>query len=159
MAANIINYIGKKLIFYIIKKNIDLLELILYLYTVIHFYYMKTSEKTHLLKNEFKIDSWDLYYTFNDGSYFFGALTITNQRIFFETKVEGAIQAMLKASASLTNHTVNHIFLSKKLITHIEAVKDTTGNKVVITLTNGEKHIFDRKMLSTAKIITALQTM
>ena len=51
------------------------------------------------------------------------------------------------------------LFLSKKLITHIEAVKDTTGNKVVITLTNGEKHILDRKMLSTDKIVTALQTM
>ncbi|HNW90712.1 MAG TPA: hypothetical protein PKN48_13710 [Bacteroidales bacterium] len=120
---------------------------------------MEPSQKIKLLKNELKIDSWDLYYTFTDGSYFFGALTITNQRIFFETKVKGAVQAMLKASSILTNHTANHVFLSKKLITGIEAVKDTTGNKVFITLTNGEKHILDRKMLSMEKIITALQTM
>ncbi len=120
---------------------------------------METSPKIKFLKNEIKIDSWDLYYTFPDGSYFFGALTITNQRICFETKVTGAVQAMLKASSMLTNHMGNYVILSKNLITGIEAVKDTIGNKVVLTLNNGEKHILDRKMLSMEKIVTALQIM
>lgn len=114
--------------------------------------------KIPLLKNETGIDSWDLYYTFPDGLSFFGIITITNKRIFFETMVKDGVEAMLKASAIFTNHVPNNVVLSKKHIKKIDAVKDATGNKAVIKLDNGEIHILDRKMLAIDKIINALGT-
>lgn len=110
-----------------------------------------------LLKDETGIDSWDLYYTFPDGLSFFGIITITNKRIFFETMVKGGVEQMLKASAIFTNHVPNNVVLSKKHITKIETLKDACGNKVLITLDNGEIHILDRKMLAIDKIIEAIK--
>jgi hypothetical protein len=110
-----------------------------------------------LLKNEIVIDTWDLYYSFSNGLVFFGGITITNKRIFFETKIKGGIEAMLAASSVFTNHTPNHVVLSKKHITHIETVKDITGNKAILTLSNNEKHTLNRKMLSIEKIVEALE--
>jgi len=112
--------------------------------------------KVPLIKNETGIDSWDLYYTFPDGLNFFGIITITNKRIFFETMVKGGVEALLIASAVFTNHVPNNVVLSKKHIKKIETIKDVSGNKAVITLDNGEIHILDRKMLAIDRIIEAL---
>lgn len=112
--------------------------------------------KVPLIKNETGIDSWDLYYTFPDGLNFFGVITITNKRIFFETTVKGGVEALLSASAVFTNHVPDNVVLSKKHIKKIETIKDVSGNKAVITLDNGEIHILDRKMLAIDRIIEAL---
>ncbi|HNW68980.1 MAG TPA: hypothetical protein PKI01_01160 [Bacteroidales bacterium] len=113
--------------------------------------------KIPLLKNETGIDSWDLYYTFPNGQSFFGIITITNKRIFFETMVKGGVEALLNASAIFTNHVPNNVVLSKKHIKKIETIKDVCGNKALVTLDNGEIHILDRKMLAIDKIIEALK--
>jgi len=113
--------------------------------------------KIPLLKNETGIDSWDLYYTFADGLSFFGIITITSKRIFFETMAKGGVEALLRASAVFTNHVPNSVVLAKKHIKKIETIKDTSGNKAVMTLDNGEIHILDRKMLAIDKIIEALK--
>ena len=113
--------------------------------------------KVTLLKNEIVIDTWDLYYTFSDDSYFFGSITITNKRIFFETKIKGGVHAMLAASSFFTNHIPHHVVLSKKHIRRIEAIKDGSDNKAVITFDNGETHILNRKMLPIDKIFEALE--
>ncbi len=116
------------------------------------------SAKTHvtLLKDEIIIDSWDLYYTFENGLNFFGRATITNKRILFETKIQECHQAMLAASEVFTNHTQNHVILAKKHIKKVDCSKDSSGNKIFLVLKNGETHILDRKMLSIDKIAEAL---
>jgi hypothetical protein len=113
--------------------------------------------KAPLIKNETGIDSWDLYYTFPDGQSFFGIITITNKRIFFETLVKDGIKAMLSSSAMFTNHVPHNVVLSKKHIKKIETIKDASGSKALITLDNGEIHILDRKMLAIDRIIEALE--
>lgn len=120
-------------------------------------YFMKELNKVTLATDEIEIDSWDLYYTFSDGNNFFGTITITNKRIFFETKTEGAFQAMLAASPIFTNHTPGYVILSKKRIKHIETEKSLFCKKAIITLDNGEKHILDRKMMAIDKIVEALK--
>ena len=118
---------------------------------------MEPSSKVPLIADELIFDSWDLYYTFSDESYFFGTITVTNKRIFFETKTEGAAEAMLTKSAFFTNHITNFIILSKKEIVNIDSVKSFTSSQAVIMLKNGEKHYLDRKMLSVDKIVDALK--
>jgi len=124
---------------------------------ILQLFGMEASNKVPLLAEEIIFDYWDIYYTFSDGSYFFGTITVTNKRIFFETKTEGAVEAMLANSAFFTNHITNYVVLSKKEIASIDNVKSFTSNQVVITLKNGEKHFLDRKMLSVDKIVDALK--
>lgn len=117
---------------------------------------MESLNKVPLLKNEYTIDTWDLYYSFSDGTNFFGGLTITNKRIFFETIIKDGTQKMLAASPLFTNHTLNNVILKKKSIKLIEPSKNSTGNKIILSFNNGEKHILDRKMLAIDKIVDAL---
>lgn len=117
---------------------------------------MNTTIDVPLLRNEIIFDYWDIYYTLIDGICFFGKLTVTNKRIFFETKINGAVQTMLASCACFTNHTPHHVILSKKHIKLVETIQDASGNKIVLSLSNGEKHILDRKMLAIDKIVVAL---
>lgn len=118
---------------------------------------MEALIKVPLNEGEVRIDSWDLYYTFSDGKNFFGTITITNKRIFFETKTEGAVHAMLAASPIFTNHTPGYVILLKKHIKNIETEKNLFCKKAIITFDNGEKHVLDRKMMSIDKIVEALE--
>ncbi|HOY31836.1 MAG TPA: hypothetical protein PKW80_08170 [Bacteroidales bacterium] len=118
---------------------------------------MEAIYKGSLLKNEKEINTWDLNYTFVDGTNFFGSLTITNKRILFETKVMGGVQALLATSLLFKKQQfTNHVFITKSNIERIEILKDDSGNKAVLNFKNGEKHLLDRKMLSVDKIVEAL---
>jgi len=120
---------------------------------------MTSALNIKLLSNEIIIDSWDVYYTFTNDQCFFGLLTVTNKRIFFNTKIDGAVEKMLNISSLLTNHVPNHVILSKNHIKLIETLKDSSGNKAVMNMDNGEKHVLDRKMLAIDKIIEALNIL
>lgn len=110
-----------------------------------------------LLAGELQINSWDLYYTVSEEMSFFGKATITNKRIFFETRIKGAIKALFDSSPFFTNHIPGVVVLSKNLIRNIEAEQKALSNKVVMTLNNDQKHILDRKLLSIDKLIEALE--
>lgn len=125
------------------------------LYIILHFN-MSTHLNIKLLTNEAIINSWDVYYTFDDGQSFFGLITITNKRLLFDTKIIGAAEIMLETSPLLKNHISDHVILSKKHISSVEILKDSSGNKVVMTMDNGEKHTLDRKMLAVDQIAEAL---
>ncbi|HNX07649.1 MAG TPA: hypothetical protein PKL96_08705 [Bacteroidales bacterium] len=120
---------------------------------------MNTHLKIKLLTNEAIINSWDVYYTFDDGLCFFGLITVTNKRLLFDTKINGAIETMLKASPLLKNHISDYVILQKKHITQVEILKDTSGNKAVMIMDNGEKHILDRKMLAIEQMAVALNSI
>ena len=113
--------------------------------------------KIELNENENIIDNWALNYVPPAGGKYNGNCIITNQRILFELVMDYSATGILFKGQYFKKG--QFISINKEEIKNIEMKKGFLGKKMMLTLENGELHIFDRGVMSIDAIENAMQTI
>lgn len=113
--------------------------------------------KIELNENENIIDNWALNYVPPAGGKYNGNCIITNQRILFELVMDYSATGILFKGQYFKKG--QFISIHKAEIKNTEMKKGFLGKKMMLTLENGELHIFDRGVMSIDAIENAMQTI
>ncbi|MGB3844996.1 MAG: hypothetical protein WA940_03925 [Sphingopyxis sp.] len=105
-----------------------------------------------LRPGEQPIDSWTLFYLPPGGGKYNGKLTVTNQRLLYDAKLEASLIGVL------TNHVVaGQLVIEKAAIEAVEVQRKLFSKKAILTLSDGSRHIFDYGAMNIDKCVAAIE--
>ena len=108
--------------------------------------------KLELNPGETKIDSWTLFYIPPTGEKYNGKLTITNQRLLYDAKLDASLMGVLN------NRMVEgNLQIDKQDISRIEVSKKLLSKKATLTLSDGSVHVFDRGAMNIDPVVSAIE--
>jgi hypothetical protein len=106
-----------------------------------------------LQAGESVLGHWTLLYIPPDHSgKYNGKLTVTNQRLLYDAKLDASLGGVLANRTAKGSLSIN-----KADITDIEVQKSFFSHKATLTLSDGTKHIFDYAALSIDKCVDAIK--
>lgn len=106
----------------------------------------------NLNAGEQKLGHWTLFYSPPSGGKYNGNLTVTNQRLLYDAKLDASLIGVLgnrAASGSLA--------IEKADIANVDVQKSFFSKKAILTLTDGSTHTFDYGALNIDKCVAAIQ--
>ncbi len=114
--------------------------------------------KLTLESGEQRIDTWTILYNSPKGDKYNGKLTVTNQRLIYDAQFDVSASGIIEESLFMKFGSEAYIVIPKSRIKSVEAEKSFFAKKAVITLDNGEKHVFNYGMLNIDPVIKAIQS-
>jgi hypothetical protein len=109
-----------------------------------------------LEEGEQELGSWTINYLPPGGGRYTGKLLVTDRRLLFDAKFDTSIGGVI--DQLMNQYGDNGILSIPKA--DISAVKKKSGllkKQAIVTLTDGQEHVFDYGALSVDKVIAALQ--
>lgn len=105
-----------------------------------------------LRPGERAIDTWTLFYLPPGGGKYNGKLTVTNQRLLYDAKLDASLLGVL------SNHLVaGRLAIEKDAITGIEVERKLFSKKAILTLADGSRHVFDYGAMNIDKCVAAIE--
>lgn len=114
--------------------------------------------KLELLPDEKKIDTWTILYNSPKGDKYNGKLTVTNQRLIYDAQFDVSFSGMIDETLFIKWGSEAYIVIPKSRIKSIEPQKSFFAKKVVLTLDNDERHVFNYGMLNIDPVVKAIQS-
>ncbi len=111
--------------------------------------------------HEFKIDTWSIFYIPPAGGKYHGKLTITNKRLFFDWRNGSTIKWFLPDAIEANPigwATEGFLEINKTEITDIEVEKTALAKKVIVVLSDGNRHTFSYGTLNIDKVVEAIKS-
>jgi len=105
---------------------------------------------------ETKIDTWTVIYSSPDGGKYNGKLMVTNKRLLYDAKFDVSAKGMLEEALFVKFGSEGYLVIPKDRIAKVETKKSFIKKQVIITLDNGQVHIFDYGMLNIDKLAEAI---
>jgi hypothetical protein len=106
--------------------------------------------------NENKIDTWTVIYISPDGGKYNGKLTVTNSRLLYDAKFDVSSKGLLGEALFIKVGSEDNLVIPKDRIAKVETKKSFIKKQVILTLDNGQLHIFDYGMLNIDKLAEAI---
>jgi hypothetical protein len=106
---------------------------------------------------EMKVDTWTIMYTPPTGTVFRGKLTITNKRLLYDTKMDSSVKNLLPGSTLIKWGREGLMEIDKADITDLQVEINFMSKRVIVTLTDGSRHIFNYGALNIDRIFAAIQ--
>lgn len=106
-----------------------------------------------LAPGEQAIDTWTLFYLPPGGGKYNGKLTVTNQRLLYDAKLDASVIGTLGNRAAS-----GQLEIAKDDIQNVEVQKKLFSKKAIVTLTDGSQHVFDYGAMNIDKCAAAIQT-
>ncbi len=86
------------------------------------------------------------------GGKYNGKLTVTNQRLLYDAKLDASLLGVL------SNHLVEgRLAIEKDAITGIEVERKLFSKKAILTLADGSRHVFDYGAMNIDKCVAAIE--
>ena len=105
-----------------------------------------------LKAGEQKLGHWTLFYIQPNGGKYNGNLTVTNQRLLYDAKLDASLMGVLGDRGAS-----GHLQIEKSDIANVEVQKKLLSKKPILTLSDGSKHTFDYGALNIDKCVAAIQ--
>lgn len=113
--------------------------------------------KITLQPGETNIDTWTILYIPPGGGKYNGKLTVTNKRLLYDAKYDVSAKGLLSEALFVKWGSEGYLEINKADIKDVQAEKSFLAKKVVITLTDNSKHIFNYGALNTDKLMDAIK--
>jgi hypothetical protein len=112
--------------------------------------------KIDLEQGEQELGSWTMNYLPPGGGRYTGKLLVTDTRLLFDAKFDTSLGGVMD---QLMNQYGDHGILSipKSDISEVKKKSSFLKKQAIVTLTDGQEHVFDYGALSVDKVIAALQ--
>ena len=102
------------------------------------------------------INTWTINYRPPNGGFYNGKLYVTNRRVIYDARFDISVKGLAEMYA-ISVGTYKYVAIPKDQIQNIEEKSSFFKKQVILTVANGEKHIFDYGMLSVKKVIEAIK--
>jgi len=109
--------------------------------------------------DEKKIDAWTVIYISPNGGKYNGKLLVTNKRLLYDAKFDVSMKGMLEEALYYKFGNEGYLVIPKGRIAKIETKKSFLKKQIILTLDNGQVHIFDYGMLNIDKLAEAITQM
>lgn len=109
-----------------------------------------------LLPDETIIDTWTLLYIPPGGGKFNGKLTITNKRLLYDAKYDVSAKGLVSEALFIKWGSEGYLTIDKTDIKDVQVEKKFLANKVILTLNDDSKHVFNYGALKIDKVVTAI---
>lgn len=106
---------------------------------------------------ETKIDTWTVIYQSPNGGKFNGKLLITDKKLYYDARFDVSTVGLLGEALFVKSGSEDYLAIPKTRIANIETKKSFLKKRVILTLDNGQIHIFDYGMLNIDKIVDAIK--
>lgn len=112
--------------------------------------------KIEFQPDESKIDTWTILYTPPGGGKFNGKLTVTNQRLLYDAKYDVSAKGLLSEAMFIKWGSAGFLEINKKDIVKVEMEKSFLAKKIILTLADDSRHIFNYGVLNVDKVVDAI---
>ena len=102
------------------------------------------------------IDKWTILYVSPKGGNFNGKLTVTNKRLLYDAQFDISMDGLLEEALFHKFGSEAYIVIPKDKIKDVAVKKSFFKKKIILTLDNGQEHIFDYGMLNIDKVAEAI---
>lgn len=113
--------------------------------------------KVEMLAGEAKIDTWSILYNSPGGGKFNGKLTVTNKRLLYDAKFDVSARGLLSEAMFIRWGSEGFLEIRKQDIVKVTTDKSFFSKKVILSLTDGSKHIFNYGVLNVDKLVAAIE--
>jgi hypothetical protein len=113
--------------------------------------------KMELQPGEKKIDTWTILYIPPGGGKYNGKLTVTDKRLFYDAKYDVSAKGLLAEALYVKWGSEGYLEISKADIKDVQVEKSFLAKKVILTLSDGSKHIFNYGALNVDKVAEAIK--
>jgi hypothetical protein len=110
-----------------------------------------------MLPDETAIDTWTILYIPPGGGKYNGKLTVTNKRLFYDAKYDVSAKGLISEALFIKWGSEGYLTIDKADIKDVQLEKSFLAKKVVITLSDGSKHIFNYGALNVDKVAEAIK--
>jgi len=118
---------------------------------------MSALKKLELLPGEEKVDTWSVNYLPPGGGRVLGKLLVTNRRLDFDAGFDASAKDLVEADLFHTSGKLAWIAIPRERFADVDARTSFFKKQVMVTLDDGQVHIFDYGMLSIKKLLAAIQ--
>ena len=113
--------------------------------------------KLELQPGEEKIDTWTILYIPPGGGKYNGKLTITNKRLLYDAKFDVSAKGLISEALFIKWGSEGYLEIDKTDIKDVQVEKSFLSKKVIVTLTDDSKHIFNYGALNVDKVAEAIK--
>ena len=110
-----------------------------------------------LYPSESRIDTWPMLYTPPGGGRYTGKLTITNERLLYDTKYQEAPQGQMPGQQAATWDD-GCLVIIKTDIVNVAVVRTILAKEAILTLTDGSMHTFNYGSFNIDKVVEAIKS-
>lgn len=110
-----------------------------------------------LQPGEQKIDTWTILYQPENGGKYNGKLTVTNQRLLYDAKFDVSAKGFLSELLFVKWGSEGYLEINKSDIKDITTEKSFLAKKVILTLSDNSKHVFNYGALNIDKLVDAIK--
>jgi hypothetical protein len=105
-----------------------------------------------LRPGESTIDTWTLFYLPPGGGKYNGKLTVTNQRLLYDAKLDASL------IGTLGNYAADgELAIEKTDIRAIDVQRKLFSKRATVTLADGSQHVFDYGAMNIDKCVAAME--
>ena len=110
------------------------------------------------MEDESIIGEWTMNYLPADGGRYTGTLAVTDKRILFDARFDTSFRGLMDESMFVKHGSEGYISIPKDRIDNVETAKQGLQKNVVVTLDNGQTHIFNYGIMKVDKIAEAIRS-
>lgn len=110
-----------------------------------------------LQPGETTIGTWTLFYLPPNGGKYNGKLTVTNQRLLYDAKLDASFKGVIAEALTVKWGSEGYLEIDKNDISNVEVQKKLFSKKCILTLSDGSRHVFDYGALNIDKTAEAIQ--
>ncbi|MFC1615798.1 PH domain-containing protein [Patescibacteria group bacterium] len=113
--------------------------------------------KFELEQGEKEIDTWTIMYQMPKGDKFNGKLMVSDKRLVYDAQFDMSVGSLIDQAFLVKTEGGPVISIPKSKIKKVDVEKKFFSKKVIITLNDDSKHIFNYGMLSVDKLVDAVR--
>jgi len=109
------------------------------------------------MEDESILGEWTLNYMPPDGGRYTGTLAVTDRRILFDARFNTSFAGILEEAFFIKHGSEGYISIPKDRINNVEIIKKGLQKNILVTLDNGQQHIFNYGVMKVDKIAEAIR--
>ncbi len=111
-----------------------------------------------LLPEETIIDTWTLIYMGSGDLKYNGKLTVTNKRLLYDAKYDVSAKGILSEAMFIKWGSEGYLTINREEIKDVSTEKSFLAKKVILTLRDGSRHIFNYGVMNIDKLVAAINS-
>ena len=103
------------------------------------------------------IDTWTILYQPPGGGKYNGKLTVTDKRLLYDAKYDVSAKGLLSEALFIKWGSEGYLTINRSDISSVDSEKSFLAKKVILTLSDGSKHVFNYGALNIDKLLAAIK--
>jgi hypothetical protein len=107
-------------------------------------------------EGERSLGSWTILYLPPGGGRYNGSLNVTDRRLIYDAKFDVSASGVVEEALFMKQGSEGYVVIPKERIRNVEAKKSFLAKKAVVTLDDGQEHVFNYGMMNIDKVVDAI---